>query len=164
MTPTEVFKLFLKEGLMPNERQAFLKELKYRVYNRDIVFYKPIRWNDNPISILEMNKKYVERFIQETWCFYAPFGEYHTCSSLSSFMRYLLKAFPNITGNSRNRNTYLERENIKDFGKLGYKTYWDKRFIKKWHDFLKKYIENGDVIFFSMFKIPIYRLKTNIES
>lgn len=150
MTITEVFFLFLRNGnLTPNERLALTREIRNKIYSN----YPPLCRND--FNLGDSNRyineaTFAERLISNSWYMYntlGRFGSASCCSSLSSFMRYLLYYLPSIIGTAKKKNKYLERENIEIEIKIGYKKYWETRLIKKWHDFLKEYIARYDRLF-----------------
>lgn len=152
MTITEVFFLFLRNGnLTPNERLALTREIRNKIYSG----YAPLCRNG---FVLDYSNRYIneatfaERLIRNSWSMHNTLGRFglaSTCSSLSSFMRYLLYYLPSIIGTAKKKNKYLERENIVIEIKIGYKKYWETRLIKKWHDFLKEYITHYDRQFYS---------------
>ena len=145
MTATEVFFLFLRKGnLTPNERLALVREIRNKIYYN----HRPLcmtHYGEEELKRLDLENTFVERLIKNTW--YIPNhlgrgGLSSTCSTLSSFMKYLLYYVPSIIGSSREKNEYLKRENAVFENGIGYKRYWKDRFIKKWHDFINEYIED----------------------
>ena len=81
------------------------------------------------------------RYINNTLGHY---GEASSCTSLSSFMKYLLYYIPSIIGTSRSKNRFIGRIEVEIPDKVGYKRYWQLRLIKKWHNFLKENVKRYD--------------------
>jgi len=147
MTPTEIFKLFLRDGLTPNERLAFMTEIRVKIRNKENLYIWRKRYYDEEKEPFEIENSFAERIMYNTMYisnYLGRYGESSTCTSLSSFMRYLLFYMPSIIGTSKNKNRFLERENVEIPDKIGYKRYWETRLIKKWHDFIKENITNYD--------------------
>lgn len=167
MTPTEVFLLFLRKGLEPNERLAFTREIRNGIRNKDSNLCHNTYWNEPQLFSDELEKKFAERLIYNTsGNLRNPFGGWgcsSTCTCLTSFMKYLLYYVPTIIGTSKCKNKYLEREGIAIPKEVGYKRFWQRRLIKKWHDFLKENIRNGEAIFIYRSDIPDYKLKEGVK-
>ena len=166
MTPTEVFKLFLKRGLEPNERLAFTRVIREKIYCRDKTFYRSVWYNEQVPPRGEMERIFVERFLKLTWYTRNTLGRdgcSSCCTSLSSLMKYILHYNPEIIGTSNHKNKYLERGNVEIPKGKGYKRFWELRLIKKWHEFLNEYIANGDYRFWYVSHIPDYVLKRRVD-
>ena len=147
MTPTEIFKLFLKEGLEPNERLALTREIRGKIYRGYAPLCHKLFWYEKQLFNDDYEKTFVERLIRHSWYGANTLGRggrSSSCSSLSSFMRYLLYYVPSIIGTYRNKNRFLEMVNVKIPKSQGYKRYWELRLIKKWHDFLKENVKHYD--------------------
>lgn len=145
MTPTEVFKLFLKNGVTPNERLALMTEIRINVRNKQNEYLWRKRFFDEKKEVHEIENTFAERIMYNTVNtvnHLGKYGESSYCTSLSSFMRYLLYYMPSIIGTTKKKNRYLERENAEIPSKIGYKRYWTLRLIKKWHEFIKGNISN----------------------
>jgi hypothetical protein len=148
MTPTEVFKLFLKNGdLDPNERLAFIRTIRngVRLNHGALCKYKYI--TTNPMTPSDYERNFAERIMVISWYTNNNLGKdgsSSSCTSLSSFMRYFLYYVPNVIGNSKHKNKYIERMDVEIPKITSYKKYWQRRLIKKWHDFLKENILNYD--------------------
>lgn len=165
MTPTEIFKLFLKHGLDPYERRAIALELKKRIYLNDDVLCKQIYYGEM-IDRRDIEREFAERLmvisrIARNTC--GTYGEWSYCYSLSSFMRYLLYYVPSIIGNAKNKNKYLEMANVEIPKNMGYKHYWERKFINKWHTFLKEHVRGYDRYVASMSSMEKYELKDDIR-
>lgn len=146
MTPTEIFMLFLKHGLEPNERLAFMTEIRAKIRTDNKIITRQAFY-DTPLTFSEWEKVFVERIMRNSRYIYNSLGHYgysSNCTSLSSFMKYLLYYIPSIIGNSRKKNRFIGRIEVEIPDKVGYKRYWEARLIKKWHKFLKEYVKNYD--------------------
>ena len=168
MTPTEVFYLFLRKGaLTPNERLAFIREIRTKIRCGDARLCCATYWKEQIPTNDVLERTFAERLIwnsvanvlQNTL---GKYGYSSCCICLTSFMKYLLYYVPTIIGDAKHKNKYLERENIETTNKIGYKRFWQRRLIKKWHDFLKEYIKNGNYIFFYRSDIPSYKLREGV--
>ena len=151
MTATEVFFFFLRKSLTPNERLAFTREIRNGIYTNDAKLCRRGFFDERTLYLSDLENKFAERLINNNNSWHlrntlGKYGETTICTSLSSFMRYLLYYVPTIIGTSKKKNKYLERENISNeaIKKYGYKKYWQFHFIKKWHSFLKEYVINYD--------------------
>ena len=147
MTPTEVFILFLKHGLEPNERLAFMTEIRTKIRSNMKVLTRKVYWDEIPLDSHGLEKVFVERIMRNSRFIDNTLGSYgysSTCTSLSSFMKYLLYYIPSIIGDSNHKNRFIGRIEVEIPRKVGYKRYWQLRLIKKWHNFLKEYIKNYD--------------------
>lgn len=145
MTPTEVFKLFLKNGVTPNERLALMTEIRINVRNKENSYLWRKRFFDEKKEVHEIENTFAERVMFNSSYLsnhLGKYGESSCCTSLSSFMKYLLYYMPSIIGTSEKKNRYLERENAEIPSKIGYKRYWTLRLVKKWHEFIKGNISN----------------------
>ena len=130
MKATEIFLLFLKKGLEPNERLALTNEIRVAIRTNKI--FKPIYWNDKYIMPSELEKIFVEKLIRNTRYTSNTLGNYgdsSSCTCLTSFMKYLLYYVPSIVGNSRNKNRFLARVDAEIPSGKGYKRYWELRLI-----------------------------------
>ena len=147
---TQVFMLFLKYELTPIERKAFLdginRLLKGNIKTR----------NDIP----RYSKTFVETliamgFADDRW-------DRNYCSSLNSFMRYLLKyRMYTILGDSRSKNPYIAYMDY-DKGKLGYREFHIKLYCDKWKKFLEENIVGADRLFkYYLAERQTFELKTN---
>lgn len=166
MTPTEVFKLFLRKGLEPNERLAFVRVIREKLYRKDDTFFRSVWYNEQVPPREEMERIFVERFMKLTWYTRNTLGRdgcSSCCTTLSSLMKYILYYNPQIIGTSKHKNKYLERGNIEIPNGKGYKRFWELRLIKKWHNFLNEYIANGDYRFWNINHIPNYVPKRIVE-
>lgn len=93
MTPTEVFKLFLKNGVTPNERLALMTEIRINVRNNQNKYLWRKCYFDEKKEVHEIENTFAERIMHNTIYtanHLAKYGESSYCTSLSSFMRYLL--------------------------------------------------------------------------
>lgn len=149
MTPTEIFKLFLKHGVTPNERLALMTEIRKNIRNKDNFYlWRQRYWNEPQKEIHEIEGSFAERIMYNTSYIsnhLGRYGESSTCTSLSSFMRYLLYYMPSIIGTAKKKNRFLGREDSEIPEKVGYRRYWETRLIKKWHNFLKENIARYDM-------------------
>lgn len=148
MTPTEVFKLFLRNGVTPNERLALMTEIRAKIRDKNNLYiWRKRYYNEADKEVFEIEKIFAEQIMKNSYYISNHLGRYRDsscCSSLSSFMRYLLFYMPSIIGTSNHKNRFLERENAEISDKVGYKRYWENRLIKKWHNFLKENITRYD--------------------
>lgn len=148
MTATEIFKLFLKHGLEPNERLAFMTEIRWNIHSKTGTLCSIRYYNDLTLSPQEIENVFVEKLIRNTWGVLinrlGRYGHWTYCMSLSSFMKYLLYYVPSIIGNAKNKNKYLARIDVEIPKERGYKRYWQSRLIKKWHAFLQENVRNYD--------------------
>ena len=148
MTATEIFKLFLKHELEPNERLAFMTEIRWNIHSKTGTLCSKRHYNDPTLSPQELENVFVERLIRNTWGTLSNrlgrYGHWTYCMSLSSFMKYLLYYVPSIIGNAKNKNKYLARIDVEIPKERGYKRYWQSRLIKKWHAFLQENVRNYD--------------------
>lgn len=148
MTATEIFKLFLRKGVTPNERLALMTEIRKNVRNKDNVYlWRQRYWNEPLKEIHEIETSFAERVMYNSHYVdnhLGRYGESSGCTSLSSLMRYLLYYMQSIIGTARKKNRFLGREEVEIPEKMGYKRYWESRFIKKWHEFLKENVRNYD--------------------
>ena len=152
MTATEIFKLFLKEGLEPNERLAFITQIRVQIRLNNCVLCKKIGFLDKMSTPQDFEKDFIERLVMHTKC-----GWYRrSCCSLTSVMRYLLYYVPTITGNSRKPNKFLAKYDIEIPKGVGYKRYWESRLIKKWQDFIKKRVKSYDKFIYSTGSMKYY--------
>ena len=144
MTATEIFKLFLKHGLEPNERLAFMTEIRWDIHSKTGILCS----NGHTLSPQELENVFAERLIINTWGILSNrlgrYGQWAYCMSLSSFMKYLLYYVPSIVGNAKKKNKYLARIDAEIPKEKGYKRYWQSRLIKKWHAFLQENVRNYD--------------------
>lgn len=166
MTPTEVFFLFLRKGLDPNERLAFTREIRNKIRIRDRNLCCSRYWQEPALSYNVLEKEFAERLIRNSEYnlrnTLGGNGYSSACSCLTSFMKYLLYYVPSIIGDAKRKNKYLERETLEIPKEIGYKRFWQRRFIKKWHDFLNENIENSRSIF-SYCDIPDYKLIKDVK-
>ena len=161
MTATEVFKMFIREGVTAPERLALTREIKRCFRDENSFFYKRC-WGYEIPSREVVEKTFVERIIEVSSYYNNPFGGCgcaSRCSTLTSFMKYFLYYLPRIVGNAKNKNKYLKMSNIEVIESQGYKRFWQLRLIKKWHEFLKANIANAEYVF-GYGTTPNYRLKT----
>ena len=145
MTATEIFKLFLKKGVTPNERLALMTEIRKNVRNKENLYIWRKRSYNEEKEVHEVEDSFAERIMCNSSYIanhLGKCGESSCCTSLSSFMRYLLYYMPSIIGTSKEKNRFLGREEVEIPDKIGYKRYWETRLIKKWHDFIRKNISN----------------------
>lgn len=146
MTATEIFKLFLRKGVTPNERLALMTEIRKNARNKDNVYlWRQRYWNEPPKEVHEVEDSFAERIMFNSSYVanhLGKYGESSCCTCLSSFMRYLLYYMPSIIGTSKEKNRFLGREDTEIPDKIGYKRYWESRLIKKWHDFVRENISN----------------------
>ena len=146
MTPTEIFMLFLKHGLEPNERLAFMTEIRAKIRTNNKIITRQAFY-EAPLTFSEWEKVFVEKIMRNSRYINNSLGHYgysSNCTSLSSFMKYLLYYIPSIIGNSRKKNRFIGRIEAEIPDKVGYKRYWEARLIKKWHKFLNEYVRNYD--------------------
>lgn len=148
MTATEIFKLFLKHGLEPNERLAFMTEIRWNIHSKTGTLCTKRYYNEPTLPPQKLEKVFVERLIRNTWGTLSNRlgrnGDWAYCMSLSSFMKYLLYYVPRIIGNAKKKNKYLARIDAEMPKERGYKRYWQLRLIKKWHVFLQENVRNYD--------------------
>ena len=164
MRPTEVFKLFLKYGLTPNERLAFTTEIRAKIHHNDQCIWWKYSWGKAP-TVYEMENIFAERIMKNSYHTTNNLGRYgysSACCCLSSFMRYLLYYIPSIIGCSKKKNRFLERETVEIPEKIGYKRFWESRLINKWHKFLEEYIANYKYTSCDAHYYTLYRLKKDI--
>ncbi len=162
MTPTEVFKLFLKHGLTPNERLAFVTEIRVRIRCNDLYLWRKYWWEKEPLTVQRMENIFAERIMKNSYYITNNLGRYgdsSACCCLSSFMRYLLFYMPSIIGCSKKKNRFLDRETVEIPEKIGYKRFWESRLINKWHKFLEEYIDNYKYTSCDVHHYTLYRLK-----
>lgn len=148
MTATEIFKLFLRYGLEPNERLAFMTEIRWNIHSKTGTLCCKRYYGDPILPSHELENVFAERLIRNTWgSLWNAFGRHGgstSCTSLSSFMKYLLYYVPSIIGNSKNKNKFIARIDVEIPKEKGYKRYWQLRLIKKWHKFLQENVRNYD--------------------
>jgi len=157
-TMTEIFLQFL-DTLHPKEKKAFLEAIKhyFSLYNN----YCLTSTNEKPKRCFFYDSKtMVEQLIYRG----LYDNSYHVCSSLCSFMRYLLvNKFPEIVGYDSNFCYYRHRRFDGGYGKYGrnelidsmhydsgkesYRSFHVKLYIKKWQDFLKENVVDYNKIF-----------------
>lgn len=156
MTPTEIFKLFLKNGVTPNERLAFTTVIRNDLYisrnrRRRRLLWRKDYWDyDVEVDIQILVHSFAERIMLNSHQVHNNFGSYGTsssCTYLSSFMKYLLFYMPKIVGTARQKNRFLSKEVVEIPENIGYKRYWESRLIKKWHNFLKENVVGYDTYF-----------------
>lgn len=154
MTPTEIFRLFLKNGVTPNERLAFTTVIRndlYRNRNKRKLLWRKDCWDyDRKDDIQILVHSFAERIMLNSCQVRNNFGSYGTsssCTSLSSFMKYLLFYIPKIVGTARQKNRFLSKEVVEIPENIGYKRYWESKLIKKWHNFLKENVVGYDTYF-----------------
>lgn len=165
MKPTEVFKLFLKHGLTPNERLAFTTEIRVRIRCNDQYIWRKTWYEENIPTVYEMEDVFVERIMKNSYYITNTLGRYgysSACCCLSSFMKYILFYIPSIIGTSNKKNRFLERETVEIPEKIGYKRFWESRLINKWHEFLEEYIANYKYTSYDVHLYTLYRLKKDM--
>ena len=142
---TEIFMQFLNTELHGNEKKAFIEEIRrYLMYGP----YGSSRCHpmlDYPTRSKDFVEKFISYGIRTT-------DYFSVCSSLSSFMRYLLTyKLPNIIGYSDNtrhmhpiygyarvgKNQLIRSMNY-DCGEKSYRKFHIDLYVGKWHDFLEK--------------------------
>ena len=100
MTPTEIFKLFLKHGVTPNERLALMTEIRTNIRNKNNLYiWRKKFYSEKEKEIFEIENSFAERIMYNSMYLsnhLGRYGESSTCTSLSSFMRYLLFYMPSI--------------------------------------------------------------------
>lgn len=166
MTPTEIFKLFLRHGVDPCERLALTREIRTKIHCNDTVLCARHWYNEQIMEWYDLENVFADRLIITTRLFsntLGPYGSWTSCYNLSSFMKYLLYYVPSIIGDARHKNKYLERANVEIPKNKGYKKYWQLRLIKKWHEFLTKYVKNYDRYIYSYDTMKYYKLKDDIR-
>lgn len=130
---TQVFMLFLKYELTPIERKAFMDGIK-NLLKRTLATRS---------DVPKFSKTFVETFITVGF----SDDQWNYCSSLSSFMRYLLKyRMHAILGNYLIKNPYIAYMDY-DKGKIGYREYHIKLYCGKWKKFLSENIVDSNRVF-----------------
>lgn len=136
MNITEIFLLFLKKELVPNERKAFIDTLKKDFY-RDMLPSRMI-WTDTRIR-----KNCIGFRLNQGLCT----SFYSCCSSLASLMRGILYSYFDILGGANMKNPLIESMHY-NYGKLGYRNYHIKYYCDKWRNFLRNNVENWEHLFY----------------
>ena len=135
MNITEIFLLFLKKELSPNERKAFVNTLKKDFY---VNMLRSYIWKDNRVR-----KNYIAFKVFQG----LRTGFYSYCSSLSSLMHAILYSYFDILGNANMKNPLIESMHY-DCGKLGYRKYHIKYYCDKWHNFLRNNVKDYHYSFY----------------